>query len=91
MVKSIEVNGTMIRGDVPNVFLNHKIYIPSTNQTVGSNRVIIEFESAYVTNCEGFQYYKDPGDDTEYIYTELEPDHCHIWFPCFDQPDLKAQ
>ena len=54
MVKSVEVNGTVIAGDVPNVFLNHKVYVPSNTQVVGKNRVIIEFESSYVTNCEGF-------------------------------------
>jgi len=25
-----------------------------------------------------------------YIYTDLEPFHCHTYMPCFDQPDLKA-
>ena len=24
------------------------------------------------------------------MYSELEPDYCHIIFPCFDQPNLKA-
>ena len=36
------------------------------------------------------QYFKDDQDESEYVYTELEPDYCHIVFPCFDQPDLKA-
>ncbi len=36
------------------------------------------------------QYFKDDADGSEYIYSELEPDYCHIIFPCFDQPDLKA-
>ena len=84
MVKSIEVNGVSIKSNTPNVFINHKIYIPKEFQKVGDNKVVIEFVSSYVTNCEGFQYFSDPADNTEYIYTELEPDHCHIWFPCFD-------
>ena len=54
------------------------------------NQVVIEFESFYVNDCQGFQYFKDDKDDSEYIYTELEPAHCHVVFPCFDQPDLKA-
>lgn len=36
------------------------------------------------------QYFRDDADGSEYIYSELEPDYCHIIFPCFDQPDLKA-
>lgn len=24
------------------------------------------------------------------MYTNSEPDHAHKWFPCLDQPDLKA-
>ena len=36
------------------------------------------------------QKYKDKEDNTEYIYTESEPYSAHRWFPCFDQPDLKA-
>jgi len=57
---------------------------------VGKNKCVIEFETLYVTDCQGFQHFKDEGDGTEYVYTELEPDYCHIVFPCFDQPDLKA-
>lgn len=52
--------------------------------------MIIDFESKYITDCQGFQYFKDASDGEEYVYTELEPDYCHICFPCFDQPDLKA-
>lgn len=51
---------------------------------------MIDFETYFVTDCQGFQYFKDEEDNSEYIYTELEPDYCHICFPCFDQPDLKA-
>ena len=35
-------------------------------------------------------YFKDDQDDSEYMYSDLEPDFCHLIFPCFDQPDLKA-
>ena len=51
---------------------------------------MIEFETYYITDCQGFQYFRDDADGSEYVYTELEPDYCHICFPCFDQPDLKA-
>lgn len=25
------------------------------------------------------------------MYTHLEPFNCHRWFPCFDQPSLRAK
>ena len=59
-------------------------------QQAGKNTLIIDFESNYITDCQGMQYFKDDADGEEYVYTELEPDYCHIVFPCFDQPDLKA-
>ena len=75
------MNGKTIGG---NVWNSHRIYIPKANQIKGKNLVIIDFESKYITDCQGFQYFKDPGDGEEYVYTELEPDYCHICFPCFD-------
>lgn len=43
-----------------------------------------------MNDCSGLHYFKDPADSSEYCYTELEPFSCHKWFPCFDQPDIKA-
>lgn len=89
-IKSIVVNGTKVPQNTKNLWRNHRIYVPAKYQKEGSNRAVIEFETFYITDCQGFQYFKDE-DDSEYIYTELEPDYCHIVFPCFDQPDLKGQ
>lgn len=89
-IKSITVNGSKVGPDTPNLWVNHRIYIPTALQKAGKNHVDIEFESAFVTDCQGFQHFRDDADGSEYIYTELEPDYCHIVFPCFDQPDLKA-
>lgn len=89
-IHKILVNGKQIKRNTPRIWENHRIYIPYKNQKVGQNQVVIEFESYYVNDCQGFQYFKDDKDGSEYVYTELEPAHCHIVFPCFDQPDLKA-
>ena len=43
-----------------------------------------------MNDCQGMQYFKDDQDNSEYMYSMLEPDYCHIIFPCFDQPNLKA-
>lgn len=51
-IRSITVNGTRLSpADTPNLWLNHRIYIPQANQSVGVNRTIIEFETFYVTDC----------------------------------------
>lgn len=57
---------------------------------MGRNFIELDFEAAFVNNCEGMQWFKDSSDGNEYIYSDSEPDHAHHWFPCFDQPDLKA-
>lgn len=43
-----------------------------------------------MTNSAGLHYFKDPADDRVYLYTHLEPFFCHRFFPCFDQPSIKA-
>jgi aminopeptidase N len=57
---------------------------------VGKNTVKIDFTADYVNDCQGMHHFKDSADQNEYLYTNAEPNHAHIWFPCFDQPDLKA-
>jgi aminopeptidase N len=42
-----------------------------------------------VTDCEGVHYFKDATGE-EYIFSDLCAANAHLWFPCFDQPDLKA-
>jgi aminopeptidase N len=37
------------------------------------------------------QWVQDKEDGEEYLYSESEPFNQHIGFPCFDQPDLKAE
>ena len=57
---------------------------------MGQNVVKVAFEAEYVTDCQGMQWFKDEEDGNEYTYSNSEPDHAHVWFPCFDQPDMKA-
>jgi len=44
----------------------------------------------YERNGEGLHYYKDPADESEYIYSQYEAFNTHKTFPCFNQPNLKA-
>ena len=72
-------------------FSKHKVVIPRYNLKSNSlNRVSLKFTNKYVTNSAGFHRYVDPQDDEVYLYTHLEPFFCNRWFPCFDQPSIRA-
>lgn len=86
---NLTVNGTKV-GEGDAVFKGHRINLPTTLLKLGVNVVHVDFEAEYVTDCQGMQWFKDEEDKNEYLYTNSEPDHAHLWFPCFDQPDIKA-
>ena len=72
-------------------FERHRIYLPADLLLAGGqNTVQFEFKNTYVTNSAGLHYYKDPKDQKVYIYSHLEPFFCHRFFPCFDQPSVRA-
>ena len=50
----------------------------------------VDYTADFVTDCQGMHKFVDSADGLEYLYTNAEPNHAHLWFPCFDQPDLKA-
>jgi len=54
------------------------------------NTVSLKFTNKYVSNSAGFHRFEDPVDHEVYLYTHLEPFFCHRWFPCFDQPSIRA-
>ena len=86
-VKRLEVNGKQadqIR------FEGHKLYLPTDTLNEGKNQVLISFENTYVTNSAGLHRFQDPEDGNIYLYTHLEPFFCNRWFPCFDQPSIRA-
>jgi len=39
----------------------------------------------------GLHSFVDSADKEQYLYTQFEPDFCHMVFPVFDQPDVKAE
>lgn len=88
-VASVTINGSRVPSK-HQVFHEHRIQLPAEFLKVGANNVQVAYEAEYVTDCEGMQLFKDSADGTVYLYANSEPAHAHIWFPCFDQPDLKA-
>jgi aminopeptidase N len=63
--------------------------IPATYLKV-KTELTFTYTNAYSKEGEGIQKVTDPEDKKEYVYTDFEPYQAHQFFPCFDQPDLKA-
>ena len=49
----------------------------------------LKYKLAYSLSREGLNSYVDQGTNYQYIFSQLIF-HCWAVFPCFDQPDLKA-
>ena len=75
-IKGITVNGTAIACDIR----NEHIIIPASASRVGDNIVNI----AFVAGDQSL----NRNDD--FLYTLLVPDRARTLFPCFEQPNLKA-
>ena len=54
------------------------------------NEIEFKFENTFVDNSAGLHKYVDPKDKRTYIFSHTEPFFCHRWFPCFDQPSVRA-
>jgi len=75
-LKRIIVNGKQVSVN----FKEEHILIAHTDLHLGNNRIAIEF----VAGNESLNRNKD------FLYALFVPDHARTVFPCFDQPDLKA-
>lgn len=85
-ITEVKVNGKII-GDY--IARTGSLDIPPKYLTP-SVQIEIAYTNSYNKDGEGFQHSVDPEDKAEYVFTDFEPYHAHHFFPCFDQPDLKA-
>ncbi len=77
---SLRVNGvTLKERDID--YRNEHLFIPDSYTKEGANEVTVGF-------IAGDQSLNRNGD---YLYTLLVPDRARTLFPCFDQPNLKAE
>eukprot|EP00347_Sterkiella_histriomuscorum_P001356 403372348 len=72
-------------------FSKHRLMIPVDTLNINKmNHITLKFKNTYVDNSAGLHKYVDPVDKEVYIFSNLEPYYCNRWFPCFDQPSLRA-
>lgn len=69
----------------------HFLLVPKENLVRGRNSLAISYGHDYSKNGEGFFRFVDPKDGRAYVYTDFEPYNANRFFPCFDQPNLKAR
>jgi aminopeptidase N len=55
-----------------------------------ANELFLELEAIYSKSGEGLHRFVDPADGEVYLYSQFEVADASRVFPCFDQPDLKA-
>ena len=76
-VKEVNVNGQPSEY----TFLNEHIILPEGSTIEGENEVYIRFTAGD----------QSLNRNDEYLYTLLVPDRARTVFPCFEQPNLKAE
>ena len=76
-IKEVCVNGR----DSEYTFLNEHIILPKASTTQGENEVCIRFTAGD----------QSLNRNEEFLYTLLVPDRARTVFPCFEQPNLKAE
>ena len=71
---------TIQEKQIPIQFEKEHVVIPTEHLTVGKNTIDIGFRAGELSLNR----------NDEYLYTLLVPDRARTLFPCFDQPDIKA-
>lgn len=87
-INKVVVNGRTMH-DVAARWNRHFLLVSRDMLQKGENKVTVSFQNDYSSDGEGLHSMTDT-DGQQYLYSNLEPAYCRKWFPCLDQPDLKA-
>mmetsp|Transcript_19163 Transcript_19163/g.22123 ORF Transcript_19163/g.22123 Transcript_19163/m.22123 type:complete len:523 (+) Transcript_19163:21-1589(+) len=89
-IKGLKINDTEV--DSGHAFNGQRIHVAKAHLKLGArNTVSVTFKSKYRNDGTGFHHFVDNEDNNEYVYTQFEAFNAHRAFPCFDQPDLRAE
>ena len=72
-------------------FANDHLVVPGAHLRAGENVVRLKFRTPISLSGSAVTRYVDQEDKREYLYTLFVPSDASTFFPCFDQPDLKAR
>ena len=88
-ITTLILNGRIIADPSWN---GHRLLIGARDGLLtGVNTIRLEYINEYDHTGDGFHQFIDPEDNQEYVYSNFEPYSAHRLFPCFDQPNIKAQ
>ncbi len=87
-VTKITANGNMV--PITTAKKKYQIDLPAEALKTGANEVTIEFIQDYSRQGVGLHRFQDPETKEVFTYTDFEPYDANRFFPCFDQPDLRA-
>ncbi|MDF3822870.1 aminopeptidase N, partial [Leptospira sp. 96542] len=89
IIHSSILNGENITSEI--IYKDGVIILPESLIQIGPNNLVLEFETDYSKTGNGLHKFTDPDDKEIYLYSQFEAYHANKMFPCFDQPDLKAE
>ena len=88
----LTINHQPVAADrIETYFDGHHLDIPLAELKASDNEIEVHFSHPYSHEGQGLHRFTDPEDQNVYLFSDFEPYHAHLMFPCFDQPDLKAQ
>jgi aminopeptidase N len=86
-LSNVTINGAPGRA----TFNGAHIRIAAADVRAGANAVTADFTTPIAAAGASIIRFHDDKDGGDYLYTLLVPSDANLLFPCFDQPDLKAQ